>query len=99
MMDKFNVQMYPILWPLSQVILMIISISQCLYLSHVYTHKSAIKSNFLYSDTKDIVGSFYSGFGSDKYYLNNFDSLSQSYGEFMKSIKVTESTKINQVSM
>ena len=47
--------------------------------------KGLLKLIFIYvcSDTKDIVGSFYTGFGSNKYYLNNFDSLSESYGEFM----------------
>ena len=36
---------------------------------------------FLFSNPYNDIGRYYEGNGSNVYYLNNFDSLSQSYGE------------------
>ena len=34
-----------------------------------------------YSDNNTNIGSYYTGIGSNVYYLNNFDHLVRSYGE------------------
>ena len=48
------------------------------------THECAF--NFFCSGNSNDIGTYYTGNGSNVYYLNNFDSISQSFGKFTSII-------------
>ena len=61
--------------------LTVISSSDNTYIASTFLWYNIYVCLFLFSNPYNDIGRYYEGNGSNVYYLNNCDSLSQSYGE------------------